>query len=180
MFSEEILGYYTSVYCLNLIMPLLANSIWQIFIPRFTAEYENNNVKRIRKESFFACLICIGVTALALLVCLFFGNFLLRIIFGKAISEYGYLLMPTIAVSGISLISGLFSALLTAKKRYYAIGLSGIVPLAVCVFFTDNFLEKFGLLGGIYVVIIGSIGQIVFSYLLLTLKRTQGGLVKLK
>jgi O-antigen/teichoic acid export membrane protein len=164
-YSEEILGCFSSISILSIIMPLLASAVWVIFLPHFSNDFREKNFSKLKKYSFWVFLISIPFIIFAIILCYFFGEPILVFVLGENIKNYVYLAVPVVMVSGVTMLCGYFSVILLAlqkRKLIFVISLAGMIGCLITVY---PFVLKFGLIGAVYALLFAGITQFIIYIL---------------
>jgi O-antigen/teichoic acid export membrane protein len=147
LFSEEVLGYYSSVSTVVVVLSTLGGSIFAVVAPQASTLYQKEDKKGLIR--IFVRIIggIAGVVFIAILSGYFLGKWALALLFGESIVPFSYLLLPTILVSGLLTLVAFFSSMLTAFQKRTPMLLANLAGAAVCTALAWPFAQKFGLLG---------------------------------
>jgi O-antigen/teichoic acid export membrane protein len=176
LYSAEELGRYSSVTLLIAVMITLGNSVWNVLIPRMAGRYHERKYALLKKT----IVQIIGVVTLAggflVLAGLVFGKWALALVFGEKILSYYYLLTPTFVVSTVWTLVSFFNAALTAFEKRLPLLVCNMAGVVVCTALVRPFIEKYGMIGSCYCLIVSmGLQAVLLLVCLLTEIRPQSG-----
>ena len=154
VYDEEQLGYYSTISIVLVIMSTIAGSIWVVLLPRLTKMYNDKENKKIAKFLFVISGSVIIVSGIAVLLGELLGPWAFSLIFGEEIRSYMYLLSSTLIASACLVFSSLFSTVLMFMKKRIKMLIYNAVGAVALTIIIKPFVERFGLLGSNYALII--------------------------
>ena len=147
LFSEDVLGYYSSISLVVVVMSTLAGSIFAVIVPQASALHQKGDVAVLKWLILRIILGIMGVTILLLLAGALVGEWGLVLIFGQGIKPYSYLLLPMIGVSAMLTLVAFFSSTLTAFQKRIPVLLANLVGAALCTIIAWPLAKTWGMLG---------------------------------
>lgn len=167
-FGTEILGYYSSVTMVFVVMSTLMGSIFVTVIPNIASYYQNHNMKAVNKSLRNLVLMIFLLAIIACIMAYLLGDFMFSIVFGKAILDYMYLLIPTILASIALTYTTLFSSILVSFRENTKVLYCNLISVIICSVIIMPLVNQFELLGTLYSLIISlSISSILLIRLIL-------------
>jgi O-antigen/teichoic acid export membrane protein len=154
LYSAEELGYYSSVTLLIAVMITLGNSVWNVLIPRIAERYHERKYALLKKTIIKIIGIVMLAGAFLVLAGLVFGKWALALVFGEKIIPYCYLLAPTFIVSTVWTLVSFFNSALTAFGKRLPLLVCNMAGVVVCAAFVRPFVEKYGMIGSCYCLIV--------------------------
>lgn len=165
--GEEVLGYYSSIASPALIVQVAATYIFNPLIGTFANLYKDRKFARF-VQLMLKCLgIICGLIILAIICCALLGQWGLKLLFGKDILSYSYLLVPIVLNTALTALVLFVSMLLVVVRNLKGLVLGNGIGFVVNLILCPIFLVKFGLQGANYILIFSLIIDIVL--LILTL-----------
>ncbi len=131
--GQEALGIYASVATPTVFVQVAATYIFTPLIAVFAKHYMDSNLKKFNSLLFKCIASFIGIILLAIVVCVFLGDWGLSILFGKEIILYSYLLIPTVCVTGIMALVLFLCMILTIFRKLGSLVWANIIGIIVCV-----------------------------------------------
>lgn len=144
--GAEALGIYASVASPVLIVQMGATYVYSPLLRELSERLHTNKVtglNLIKKTTLFISLAT-GATSLFLL---FFGRFILELLFGKQISQYVYILQPAILFTIITAFVWFMTDLLVTLRNYKGAFLGNSLAAFSTVVFSQFFIDHFGING---------------------------------
>lgn len=161
-YGLEVLGVFTTVMSLVVILNLFMSSFIQAILPRMTKSYLNNIKIFLLSTLKFLMLMSI-FSSIFLLICNYFSFYILYFVFGNSYTSYQsefFLAM----VSGVVLCYFHFSNfLLNVQRTYKEQGYIYIIAAIVCFLSSYYLIPIYGILGAIYATIFCSLSGILGS-----------------
>lgn len=149
-YGTLILGYYSSITMVFVVLSTLMNSIFVSIIPKISLYYIHKDRSSIEKSIKSIMILIVILALLTIITASFLGEFVFTIIFGKAIINYMYLLIPTIIASIILTITSFFSSILIAFNMNKEVLYCNFVAIIICTLSLMVFVEDFALTGTLY------------------------------
>lgn len=145
--GEEKLGYYSSIASPALIVQVAATYIFTPLIGKF-AEYNKQKEEEKFIRLMWKCVLLIAaVFVTAILVCLFLGDFGLKLLFGETILSYSDLLMPIVLSTGLTAIVLFQSMLLVVLRDMVGVTVGNVIGFAANLVLAPMYLKTEGLQG---------------------------------
>ncbi len=154
-FSSELLGYYSSISMVIVVLSTLAGSVWTVASPWAASHYQEKRYKEILQFCGKVLLALVAITILALLAGSYLGDFALALVFGRAILPYSYLLNPMLVVSVLLTMVAFENTLLIAFRKQKALLLLNAAGAVACVASVYPLVERFDMLGSSYSLMLG-------------------------
>ncbi|MEG1301008.1 MAG: oligosaccharide flippase family protein [Erysipelotrichaceae bacterium] len=166
-YGTEILGYYSSITMVFVIMSTLMGSVFVSIIPKISSYYFNNDFTSIKKLIKNLIIIIFIIAISACLGGFLLGDFAFSLVFGKDILSYMYLLIPTIVSSICLTYASLFSSILISINQNKKVLYGNLISVILCTFTVFLFINKFELLGSLYSLTISLIVSsiVLFMYI---------------
>ena len=157
------LGYYSSVTMIVSVLSTLTNSVFVTVIPKISRLYINksyNSIKKlIRKTLLIFSVLLIVIMILAYLL----GPFAFKIVFGKEILNYMYLLPFTVLTSfALSVVSFSSSVLISFHKNKFVL-ICNLCAIIICTVSINGFIKFFGMNGSLISMFIA----LIFDFIIL-------------
>lgn len=145
--GSELLGIYTTITSLALIVQLAAQTILAPMLPTLADYYNRKEYKQFKgiivKFTFFCCLIL-----LIAFVCIkIIGSWVIGIIYGFELSQYTYLLYLAILSSFFTIILWIVSYMLILVNKTKTQLLTSAISAFACLVVSSTCIEYFGLNG---------------------------------
>lgn len=150
VYTTEILGYYSSVSMVFVVMSTLMGSVFISIIPKLAQLFYTKQFVSLKK---MLSITVIGIALFGLfasIVASFLGDFVFSMLFGEKILDYMYLLIPTIIASLFLTYVSLFSSALIAFNKNKVVLYFNSISVFICSMTIFPFVEKFELLGSIW------------------------------
>lgn len=155
--GEEALGYFASIAYLIVAGNLFIQSVGQAFMPIMAKLYKNNSIKTFKRIVFILIFLGMSTGAIGLIISLFFGEFILTVLYDVSYSKYSYILI-LIMISGMFSYSASFLGYsITAMRLFRIQPYIGFVGVVVTLVSSVIFIPQYGLSGAAYTLIVGSI-----------------------
>lgn len=159
----EAVGIFTVLSYFIIIGSIFINSICQYLSPKLTSAW-NKDRKTFKKTLSIALLIAGSLGSLAIIFSIFFGEFILNLIYGPLYIIYKNELILTMLAGFILYLATVLGYTLTAigviKQQVYLFSsLLGITLISSYLYIPNN-----GLLGGIYTLIISYSFQCILAF----------------
>jgi O-antigen/teichoic acid export membrane protein len=154
-FSEEELGYYTSITIFIIVISTFVISFLYVIVPLISDCYIKGKYTFVIKKTINAVLLILSGTIVILVLCQFLGPIILKFIFCEKILPYLYLLVPTIIVSSIMAIVSVFNLTLLAIQKRNSVLFANFSGVVVCVFLIYPMVRYMGMAGSLYCLMAG-------------------------
>ena len=156
--GSEILGIYASIATPAVIVQVAASYLFNPFVTVFAEKYYSKDFNGFM-QLFKKCMI--GIILLSV-VCLagakIFGDFGLKLLFGKSILEYSYLLIPVIICTILTALTWFLCTLLTVMHAFKGLLISNILAVGVCAVLSVVLIPKC-IMDGVNYAMIGSLSM---------------------
>lgn len=149
-YGTEILGYYSSVTMVFVVMSTLMGSIFVSVIPKIASFYIERKVNVLKKSILGLIVLIFAVAIIACFAAALLGDFLFSLVFGKGIVDYMYLLIPTIIASIALTYTGLFSSVLISFGKNNTVLYCNLVAVILCTLSVNYLVDIFDLTGTLY------------------------------
>lgn len=167
VYSSELLGYYSSISIIVVIMSTLAGCIWLVIIPTLSEMYINNQHKKIKS---FIHKVIIGILISGILIIILaklLGDFGLSLIFNKDILKYSGLLIPVVISSVFLTVSMFLNSVLISFKKNRTVLYCNLSGAVVCTLIAYPLIVNFNIYGANASLLIGILVQVITLYILL-------------
>lgn len=169
--GSDMLGIYASIAAPTLIIQVFISYIFTPLVGIF-ADYRKNNEKNKFTKLFGRInAIIIAIAAISLIFAYFFGDFVLKILFGDKIIPYTYLLMPIILCTVLTAFSWFLCTILTVYREIKGLIVSNLIGLLIDLGISYPFIINYDLNGTSYSLIISLFIQILISFFYVLRKR---------
>lgn len=161
IYGQELLGYYSTISMVVVVMTTLAGSVWVVLVPAISKNYQENNYRQIKS---FLIKVILGIAAVgcaAVLVGNWLGSWAFGLVFGNEILRYMYLLTPVLAASVLLTATAFFSTVLIPLRRRGAMLWCNIIGAAVCTAVVYPFTKADGMIGANNSLILGLAVQLL-------------------
>jgi len=163
--GTEALGIYSSVIAPSLILQVLSAFVIIPLINVFTACLKEANVKKYLFIFFLCCLFNISITVIFYIFSVIFGNWGISILFNNKLNDFSYLLPNAFLISGLMSFMWLFNYVFSTIRDLKGILIGSIIGAIVCLFTTNNLLNKYNLDGANYLMIISLSASILYLFI---------------
>lgn len=161
MYTEEEMGYYSSISTIAVLVSTAVNCIMVPLIPKFSEYYQKGNKKSLKRISFAS----VGVTVAFGLVCIFVERFLgtwaLVFMFGEKIIPYAYIFKWVIIAAILTSLIICMNAFFTATNHQMILMIAAVVGTVLCVIFSVPFCKYYYMMGVTNSLIISQLIEIV-------------------
>lgn len=147
LYGDKMLGYYSSVSMVVVVMTTLAGSVWYVIIPIISKYYTEMNffaLKRLLTGIFFAIA---AAGAVVILLGQWLGPWAFGLVFGKGILDYMYLLTPVLLASVLLTATAFFSTVLIPLQRRSAMLWCNVVGAVACTIAVYPMTKAHGMVG---------------------------------
>ncbi len=155
IYDNEMLGIYASVATPTVIVQTACNLIYNPLISKLTHNYTIKN----KKEYIAIIKKCvIAVTAfflLSVLIAAIWGNWGMKLLFGKEIADYVYLLIPILFTTFFIALIYFFGMLLTIMRKLKTLVTVNGISALIILLISPLLIKKFALDGINYTLYIG-------------------------
>jgi O-antigen/teichoic acid export membrane protein len=163
IFSEDVSGSFATLSMLLTATNMIFAAIWTTFTVKMSSQYELKDYVSIKRHMLKICLGCLAFALIVTPLCWVLRNDAVNLIFGAAMLPYADLFVPFLLAGGLLGVASYFATvLLAARKRKYML-YSGFFGAIICTICVMPFANLWGLIGAVYAVGLGGIGQIVIS-----------------
>lgn len=163
-FGTEILGYYSSVTMVFVIINTLMASVFVTIIPKISIYYIKKDFPKLNKTISILVVIIFLIGIIACIVSTFIGDLVFSLLYGVAILKYMYLLIPTIIASIMLTYVTLFSSILTAFNKNKELLYCNVIAVIICTLTLPYFVDKYMLVGTMYCLIISLSVSAIFLF----------------
>lgn len=158
----EKLGIYASIAMPTLIVQMVATYIFNPMITVFAEKFAKHDKKGFI-EAINKCVIAIlAVSIVSIIGAKIFGNLGLRILYGKGITKYEYLLLPLVMCAVFTAFTWLLSAILTVIRAFRGLVISNLLSLISCVLASIIIIPRYGMQGTTIAYLIGLLIGVLF------------------
>lgn len=145
--GSTMLGYYSSISVVVVVMTTIASSIWCVLIPHLRQLYlSRQNAKLVRLLSLIL-LATAAIGAAAIGAGAVLGEWALALVFGREIIPYVGLLTPVLFASILLTLVSLFSTLLTTFRHTKSMLACNLLGAVLCSISAVPFTKAQGILG---------------------------------
>jgi O-antigen/teichoic acid export membrane protein len=145
--GPEALGYFVSIFYLVFIAGKFINSLGIAMLPRLARLYENDQLQQYNKILFLLTIISFIIGVVAVSVSVFFGEFLLNLIYGRAFIQYKQLLILIMVFGLLDFLSYSLITGLNALKAYKIQPYLGVIWLIFTLISGYLLIPEYGLYG---------------------------------
>lgn len=145
--GSEMLGYYSTVSIVVVILSTMGIAAWASLTPRLSALLYQRAYKPLCR---FVAAVLLGTLltgAAGLVLGNLLGPFFFRLIFGEAILDYMYLLTPVLISAILMLLNSFFHCLFTPMGKRTTLLYTNAAAVAACTVLSAPLVEKCGLMG---------------------------------
>ena len=148
-YGTDNLGYYSSVTMIVSVLSTLTNSVFVTVIPRISSLYINKSYNAIKKLIRKTLLIFSVLLIVIMILAYLLGPFAFKIVFGKEILNYMYLLPFTVLTSfALSVVSFSSSVLISFHKNKFVL-ICNLCAIIICTLSINGFIKFFGMNGSL-------------------------------
>ncbi|ANU20079.1 hypothetical protein BBI15_07550 [Planococcus plakortidis] len=169
--GPKVLGFFSAIMYIITVSNLFMNSVSQVFLPKISRLYKDKNYKKIKEITY----IYLSSTALVLgflmiILTYYFGETLLRIIYGVEYAEYSQVLLVVSISNAIGLLSWNFDTALMGIN-YITIQLKIVIIVLLLSLPVSIFLiSSYGIVGAAFSLAILSFIQLVLRLLFFNIR----------
>ena len=178
-YGTDNLGYYSSVTMIVSVLSTLTNSVFVTVIPRSSSLYINKSYNAIKKLIRKTLLIFSVLLIVIMILAYLLGPFAFKIVFGKEILNYMYLLPFTVLTSfALSVVSFSSSVLISFHKNKFVL-ICNLCAIIICTLSINGFIKFFGMNGSLISMFIA----LIFDFTILQyfinrfLKKSDGNII---
>lgn len=178
-YGTDNLGYYSSVTMIVSVLSTLTNSVFVTVIPRISSLYINKSYNAIKKLIRKTLLIFSVLLIVIMILAYLLGPFAFKIVFGKEILNYMYLLPFTVLTSfALSVVSFSSSVLISFHKNKFVL-ICNLCAIIICTLSINGFIKFFGMNGSLISMFIA----LIFDFTILQyfinrfLKKSDGNII---
>ena len=150
LWGSEALGYFASVSAPSLIVQVLASYLYTPLIPVFSNALAQADWKLFNTRVRQSIALLTALAAAALLGSLLLGRLALRLLYGRMILPYAYLLIPAILCSVFTAYIGFFGMILTVLRDGKGLVMANIGALLTSLFVSAPLIRAYSLQGANY------------------------------
>ncbi|KAB0652767.1 oligosaccharide flippase family protein [Acinetobacter bohemicus] len=162
--SIEAVGIFTVLSYFIIVGSIFINSICQYLSPRLTHAW-NHNRAYFKKLLFMALLVAGGLGLIAIFLSYFMGEFVLKLVYGAEYIAYADAFVLTMVAGFILYLATVLGYTLTAigfiKQQVYLFS----IVLIFSVLVSYLCIPEYGIIGGIYTLMVSYLVQCVLSLL---------------
>ena len=155
------------VLTVNLVITALCRFVVVAFfavIGVFVQYIDSGEAGKFRKLLYLCGAAILTGTSVASVASFLIGEWGLALIFGDAVSEYAYLLPGIVFSVDLLVMHLLLNIAYTAIRDIKTLTLGNLVSVLICFALSGFFVERFGLMGVNYVLILSMSVSIVFLF----------------
>jgi len=174
MEGQSALGVYAAIAAPTLVVQMISTYIFNPFVTAFAERYHRGDKQGFWKL-FKTCLSAIAVvSAVAMAGSLLVGKSCLRILYGKEIVEYAYLLLPLVLCTVLTAFSWLLCGMLTVVRDFKGLIGSNLLAVLAGIGAALILIRKYSIQGTSFAVIISLIVEILLCLVFLKRKLKAG------
>lgn len=143
------LGYYSSVTMIVSVLSTLTNSVFVTVIPKISNLYYHKCYNEIRKLNLKTLVVFMLLLVFVMVVAIYIGPFMFKIVFGKEILNYMYLLPLTVLTSFILSLVSFSSSVLISFHKNMTVLLCNLTAIIVCTLTIGEFIKLLGMNGSL-------------------------------
>lgn len=175
-YGREVLGYFSAVTMVTVIMTTLASSVWFVIMPMLSQRFVNGEYVALRKQILLILAAVLLFTAVLIPLGEWIGGWAFSLIFGTEILAHMYLLPMTIISSGFLTAAYFLSTVLIAIRKRVPMLLSMLLGAALLSALAFPFTRSYGSIGALYAFTAAVILQLI-PMILLILRACRKGTV---
>ena len=168
--GTEIMGIYASIAIPATIIQVLSGYIFSPMLTIFAEHVDQKNFKLFHRLLFKTLAYISLLSIAAILGALAIGKFGLILLFGNKIIKYTYLFLPIIYISSLTALSWFIGLMLTVVREFKGLIISSVIAAAICFFGSKIFINRFGVNGTSYILILALVLQIVLMSFFMAIK----------
>ncbi len=149
-YGREVLGYFSAVTMVTVIMTTLASSVLFVIMPMLSQRYVNGEYAALRRQILLILAAVLLLTAVLIPLGEWIGGWAFSLIFGDEILSHMYLLPMTIISSGFLTASYFLSTVLIAIRKRVPMLLSMLLGAALLTALAFPFTRSYGSIGALY------------------------------
>lgn len=165
----EAVGYFSAVSGLLVALNLILNSTGQAVMPRLSKYYLDNR-RAFKLLLFKSCLIGVGFGFLGMLISVFWGRWILTLLFTPDYGEYDWLLVMIMVIGIIYAINNGLGYGVTATRSFKRQVIPDIIATAVCWFVAQWMIPAYGIMGAAFSLIIATMTSSVGLFVVISLR----------
>jgi O-antigen/teichoic acid export membrane protein len=154
MYGDEALGIYVAASNPTLIIQGSAFLLFAPLINLFAEALKESNKKKFLKIFMAVLTVVSAITVTFTTGAYFFGEWLLRILFGESITEHAYLMVGASVAAGFTALVWFMNIVFTAIRDIKGVFICNMIGMIICLATSDVLLKLYGLDGTNYVMII--------------------------
>ena len=162
--GTEALGIYATVAAPAQVVNLAGLIVLTPLTNIFAQHVEKGEGEKFRKLTYLCGAAILTGTTVAAIASMFIGRWGLALIFGEGVSEYAYVLPGIVFSVGLLVMLLLLNIAYTAIRDIKNLTIGNLIGVLFCFGFSGFFVERFGLLGVNYVLIISMAVSILFLF----------------
>ena len=168
--GTEIMGIYASIAIPATIIQVLSGYIFSPMLTIFAEHVDQKNFKLFHRLLFKTLAYISLLSIAAILGALAIGKFGLILLFGNKIIKYTYLFLPIIYISSLTALSWFIGLMLTVVREFKGLIISSVIAATICFFGSKIFINRFGVNGTSYILILALVLQIVLMSFFMAIK----------
>lgn len=149
-YGTEVLGYFSAVTMVTVIMTTLASSVWFVIMPTLSQRYVNREYTALRKQILLILAAVLLLTAALVPLGEWIGGWAFSLIFGSEILPHMYLLPMTILSSGFLTAAYFLSIVLIAIRKRVPMLLCMLLGAALLTATAAPLTRSYGSIGALY------------------------------
>lgn len=168
-FGSAQLGYFAALAYLLAATNTVVSAMGQTCTPRLAKYFVDGNLNAYKALLFKMLMVGAGIGLAGIVVAIFFGGWILTILYSPDYAQYSSVLFWLMVVTGISIIASFLGYAMTAA-RYFKIQLPLfiVVTFATCIA-SWKLVPGYGLLGAVASLAVGVFFQLLMSMSVLIL-----------
>lgn len=151
-----LLGIFSSISYILVVVNLLATSISQVFLPNLKHS-ATTNINQFKRSVTKLCLIGLSIGVLFTIMTIFFGESIISLVFGDEYAEYSIVLL-ILSISVTFQLTGVFiGTSLTALKIYKMHSIIHIIGFSIVIITSLILIPEYSIYGAAFALLIGNV-----------------------
>lgn len=167
--GSKALGYYGSISMVLVIFSTLAASVWGAISPRISAMILSRDIKSLKNDFSKITVILIITSVVILILGRILGPLAFRLLFGKEILGYMFLVIPVLINAILLMCISFFDRVFIPLNRRKELFLCNAAGLAACLISVTPLTSRYGMTGANCSMILGFSVRLA-SLIVLTIK----------
>lgn len=168
--GTEVLGIYASIAIPAAIIQVISGYIFAPLLTIFAEHVDQKNFKLFHKLLFKTLSYILGLSIVAIIGGAIFGKFGLVLLFGEKIRSYTYLFLPILFISSLTALCWFIGLMLTVIREFRGLIIASIIAAAICFMGSGLFINRFGINGTSFILILALILQIGIMVIFMAIK----------